>query len=343
MGTEHVRSVSTFFTNDVAAVGARHELESPRRSLNTGQIPRTAVVRDHSTTSAFCRVACRRDSAATVRSCRHSSGQWQQSMFPMGCIGWMMATTAVPSEAAVETSAMETIAMVAAMTRRRVRALGASLFMAQSLVRAADLPWMVMTSRSRSALPDSARMADGSAVSSGDHSPGGLASDDLSRTAPYLPSLGGLPSASPTERRPACWYRRRAGDRARGISGYSDVAAVSRTGRRDLTARRPPRRAAPRRVTVRRRANPVAATHRRAAQRALPEATPRRSTRVFAVRPVVRFLRRGRLQPGDQLLGLVAGELAGGLALRETHRSTGIPEVLVTRSPEKRQQFAHLT
>ena len=51
----------------------------------------------------------------------------------------------------------------------------------------------------------------------------------------------------------------------------------------------------------------------------------------------------GRLQPGNQLLGLVAGELAGGLALRETHRSTGIPEVLVARSPEKRQQFAHLT
>jgi hypothetical protein len=50
------------------------------------------------------------------------SGQWQQSMFPRGCIGWRMATTAVASEAAVETSAMETIAMVAAMTRRRVRA-----------------------------------------------------------------------------------------------------------------------------------------------------------------------------------------------------------------------------
>ncbi len=50
------------------------------------------------------------------------SGQWQQSMFPMGCMGWMMATTGVPSEAAVETSAMESIAMVAAMTRRRVRA-----------------------------------------------------------------------------------------------------------------------------------------------------------------------------------------------------------------------------
>ena len=44
-----------------------------------------------------------------------TSVQWQQSMFPMGCIGWMMATTAVPSEAAVETNAMEAIAMVAAM------------------------------------------------------------------------------------------------------------------------------------------------------------------------------------------------------------------------------------
>ena len=53
---------------------------------------------------------------------RPRSGQWQQSMFPRGCIGWRMATTAVASEAAVETSAMETIAMVAAMTRRRVRA-----------------------------------------------------------------------------------------------------------------------------------------------------------------------------------------------------------------------------
>ena len=53
---------------------------------------------------------------------RPKSGQWQQSMFPRGCIGWRMATTAVASEAAVETSAMETIAMVAAMTRRRVRA-----------------------------------------------------------------------------------------------------------------------------------------------------------------------------------------------------------------------------
>jgi hypothetical protein len=53
---------------------------------------------------------------------RPKSGQWQQSMFPRGCIGWRMATTAVASEAAVETSAMETIAIVAAMTRRRVRA-----------------------------------------------------------------------------------------------------------------------------------------------------------------------------------------------------------------------------
>ena len=47
-------------------------------------------------------------------------GQWQQSMFPMGSrTGRMMATTVVPSEAAVETSAMETIAMVAAMTRTK--------------------------------------------------------------------------------------------------------------------------------------------------------------------------------------------------------------------------------
>jgi hypothetical protein len=53
---------------------------------------------------------------------RPKSGQWQQSMFPRGCIGWRMATTAVASDAAVETSAMETTAMVAAMTRRRVRA-----------------------------------------------------------------------------------------------------------------------------------------------------------------------------------------------------------------------------
>jgi hypothetical protein len=49
-------------------------------------------------------------------------GQWQQSMFPMGCMGWMIATTAVSCEAAAETSAVETIAMVAApMTRRRGR------------------------------------------------------------------------------------------------------------------------------------------------------------------------------------------------------------------------------
>jgi hypothetical protein len=58
-------------------------------------------------------------------------GQWQQSMFPMGCMGWMIATTAVSCEAAAETSAVETIAMVAAaMTRRRIRRSGASSFMA---------------------------------------------------------------------------------------------------------------------------------------------------------------------------------------------------------------------
>jgi hypothetical protein len=49
------------------------------------------------------------------------------------------------------------------------------------------------------------------------------------------------------------------------------------------------------------------------------------------------------LQPGDQPLGLIPGEFAGGLALREPHRSTSIPEVLVTRSLEKRQQLIHLT
>ena len=54
--------------------------------------------------------------------------QWQQSMFPMGCIGWMMATTAVPSEAAVETNAMEAIAMVTAMADVRPDRPG-SLFM----------------------------------------------------------------------------------------------------------------------------------------------------------------------------------------------------------------------
>jgi hypothetical protein len=43
-------------------------------------------------------------------------------MFPRGCIGWRMATTEVASEAAVEASAMEAIAMVVATTRRRVRA-----------------------------------------------------------------------------------------------------------------------------------------------------------------------------------------------------------------------------
>ena len=36
---------------------------------------------------------------------RPKSGQWQQSMFPRGCIGWRMATTTVASEAAVETTA----------------------------------------------------------------------------------------------------------------------------------------------------------------------------------------------------------------------------------------------
>jgi hypothetical protein len=50
------------------------------------------------------------------------TGQWQQSMLPSGCIGWRMATTAVASETAVEASAIEAIAMVAATTRRRVRA-----------------------------------------------------------------------------------------------------------------------------------------------------------------------------------------------------------------------------
>lgn len=58
-------------------------------------------------------------------------GQWQQSMFPMGCMGWMIATTPVSCEAAAETSAVETIAKVAAaMTRRRVRPARASSFMA---------------------------------------------------------------------------------------------------------------------------------------------------------------------------------------------------------------------
>ena len=50
-------------------------------------------------------------------------------MFPMGCMGWMMATTGVVSEAALETSAMDTIATVATMTRRKVRTIGAFLFM----------------------------------------------------------------------------------------------------------------------------------------------------------------------------------------------------------------------
>jgi hypothetical protein len=70
------------------------------------------------------------------------SGQWQQSMFPMGGIGWMMATTAVPFEAAAETSAMETIAMVAAMARRRVRVAGTSLFMVRfmTILRGARAP-----------------------------------------------------------------------------------------------------------------------------------------------------------------------------------------------------------
>jgi hypothetical protein len=40
-------------------------------------------------------------------------------MFPRGCIGWRMPTTVVASAAAVETSAIEAIAAVAAMTRRR--------------------------------------------------------------------------------------------------------------------------------------------------------------------------------------------------------------------------------
>jgi hypothetical protein len=55
-------------------------------------------------------------------------------MFPMGCMGWMMAT-AVRSEAAVETTAMDTVATVATITRRRVRAAGAFLFMSHFLVR----------------------------------------------------------------------------------------------------------------------------------------------------------------------------------------------------------------
>jgi hypothetical protein len=54
-------------------------------------------------------------------------------MFPMGCMGWRMATTAVPPEAAVETT--DAMATVAARARRRVRAAGACLFMGHFLVR----------------------------------------------------------------------------------------------------------------------------------------------------------------------------------------------------------------
>ena len=55
------------------------------------------------------------------------------------------------------------------------------------------------------------------------------------------------------------------------------------------------------------------------------------------------FVVYGGLEPGDQPLCLVPGELARGLTLREPHRSTRIPKVLVTRSLQKRQQLIHLT
>ena len=61
----------------------------------------------------------------------------------------------------------------------------------------------------------------------------------------------------------------------------------------------------------------------------------------FGRRP--RGLVRRRLQSSDELVCLGPRELAGGLALREPHRSAGIPEALVTRCVQKFQQLVHLT
>ena len=233
--------------------------------------------------------------------------------------------------------------MVAAMTRRGS---GRSdvVVHGSSLVRAADLPGWSMTSGSRSALPD-VWMADGTRSSSGRTLAPREGTDDLSRPSHTLPFVGGLPGLVADRTSPGMLrHHRRAGrPRTRRFRADPDVAAgVAGHGGRGLTASTArEQRAAPGHGST--TSQPVAATHRRAAQRASPKQR-------LGVRHVCSQFDRwsasfveSRLQPGDQLLGLVAGELAGGLALRETHRSTGIPEVLVARSPEKRQQFAHLT
>jgi hypothetical protein len=57
-------------------------------------------------------------------------------MFPMGCIGWRIATTAPVSEVAAPSTAMEASEKVATIARRRVRVFGAFVFMGHFLVRA---------------------------------------------------------------------------------------------------------------------------------------------------------------------------------------------------------------
>ena len=61
------------------------------------------------------------------------------------------------------------------------------------------------------------------------------------------------------------------------------------------------------------------------------------------VQPAPRGLVRRRLQSSDQLVCLGPRELARSLALREPHRSAGIPEALVTRRVQQLQQLVHLT
>jgi hypothetical protein len=50
----------------------------------------------------------------------------------------------------------------------------------------------------------------------------------------------------------------------------------------------------------------------------------------------------GVVQGGDELVGLVPGELAAGLALGETHRSAGVTEVGVAGRLQQLGQLAHL-
>ena len=48
------------------------------------------------------------------------------------------------------------------------------------------------------------------------------------------------------------------------------------------------------------------------------------------------------LEAFDELVGFVAGELAAGLALRETHRAAGVAEVAVSSRLEKLLQLTKL-